>query len=76
MAPKTTLEQLTEVQAAISAVCLGKSFTFNDGKTSHTVTRENLADLETREKTLLTRYQMEHGAAAPRTYAGQGGKCI
>lgn len=57
MAIKTTLEQLEEIQTAISAVCAGQSVTFE----GHNVTLANLADLERREEKLLTRYKAETG---------------
>jgi len=55
--PKSTSEQLDEVQAAISAVCAGKSVMFE----GHSVTLENLHDLEAREEKLLNRYYREKG---------------
>jgi hypothetical protein len=61
MALKTTLAQLEEVQAAISAVMLGQSYTV-DGQS---VTRANLRDLEAREATLLDRYRSEQGQGGP-----------
>lgn len=57
MAVKTTLEQLEEVQTAISNVMKGQSGTW-DGKS---VTMADLAVLTTRETLLLTRYRAEQG---------------
>lgn len=58
MAVKTTLEQLEEVQAAITAVMGGQSVTLSNGQQ---ITRANLKDLEAREQTLLQRYRAEQG---------------
>lgn len=58
MALKTTLEQLTEVQNAISAVMTGQSYKIGN----RALTRADLAALEKREETLLNRYQMEQSA--------------
>jgi DNA-binding IclR family transcriptional regulator len=63
MALKTTLEQLEEVQAAISAVMAGQAYSM-DGTS---MTKADLAALEAREEKLLSRY---------RTEQGQGGPCI
>lgn len=53
---KTTQEQLDEVQAAISKIVSGaQSYTYEN----NTVTRADLAKLEAREKTLLTRLARE-----------------
>jgi alpha-D-ribose 1-methylphosphonate 5-triphosphate synthase subunit PhnG len=57
MAIKTTLEQLEEVQAAITAVMSGQSYTIGD----RTVTRANLRELSQREEVLLARYRRETG---------------
>ena len=57
MAIKTTLEQLEEVQAAITKVMAGQTVEI-DGKR---ITRANLADLQTREDKLLARYKSETG---------------
>lgn len=58
MALKTTLEQLEEVQTAISAVMKGQSGSW-DGKQ---VTLANLSTLSARERELLERYNLETGA--------------
>jgi hypothetical protein len=55
--PKTTIDQLTEVQTAITAVCAGQSVTF-DGKQ---VTYADLDALDRREENLLARYRVEQG---------------
>ena len=65
MALKTTLEQLTEVQNAISAVMTGQSYRIGN----RILTRADLAALEKREETLLNRYQMEQSANS----SGSGG---
>lgn len=64
MALKTTLEQLEEVQAAISAVMSGQAYSI----AGRSVTRANLAELTKREETLLDRYRSETNAAS-----GSGG---
>jgi len=58
MALKTTLEQLTEVQNAISAVMTGQSYRIGN----RILTRADLAALEKREETLLNRYTLELAA--------------
>lgn len=60
MAIKTTLEQLEEVQAAITAVMLNQSYTV----AGLAVTRANLPALQAREEKLLNRYQKETGSGA------------
>ena len=55
MALKTTLEQLEEVQAAITAVMTGQAYTIG----GRSLTRANLAALQEREEKLLSRYQKE-----------------
>lgn len=57
MALKTTLEQLEEVQTAISKVMNGQAVVI-DGK-QHTMA--NLFRLQQREDMLLVRYQREQG---------------
>ena len=57
MALKTTLEQIEEVQAAISDVMAGQEV-FIAGKR---ITLANLKDLEAREQRLLARYHQEQG---------------
>ncbi|MBP7527137.1 MAG: hypothetical protein KA801_04395 [Syntrophorhabdaceae bacterium] len=70
MAIKTTLEQLEEVQAAISKVMSGQSVSI-DGKQ---LTRANLADLERREEKLLARYRNEAGQGGPTFNRGLKGR--
>lgn len=65
MALKTTLEQLEEVEAAISAVLAGKSYSI-DGRS---VTREDLDALSKREEILRERYQREQNPG-PRVNVG------
>ena len=60
-APKTTLEQLLEVQQSISAVMGGQDVTINGKR----LTRASLRDLEAREQTLLARYNREQGRGGP-----------
>ena len=55
MAIKTTLEQLEEVQAAISAVMSGQSYTI----AGRSVTKADLDSLSKREEVLLKRYKAE-----------------
>jgi len=57
MAVKTTLEQLEEVQAAITKVMSGQAGSWN-GKA---VTYADLDALTRRESMLLTRYRQEQG---------------
>lgn len=57
MAIKTTLEQLEEVQNAISDLMLGQEVTFN-GKT---MKMADLDALQRRETMLLKRYHAEQG---------------
>lgn len=61
MALKTTLQQLEEVQAAISAVMLNQSYTMG----GRSLTRANLAALQDREEKLLARYKGEQGTGGP-----------
>jgi len=61
MAIKTTLEQIEEVQAAITKVMAGQSATAG----GITVTLANLAALERREEKLLTKYRAESGDVGP-----------
>ncbi len=56
MAVKTTTEQLEEVQGAITALMTGSQSYTIDGRT---VTRADLKALNTREETLLYRYNIE-----------------
>lgn len=55
MAVKTTLEQLEEVQAAISAVMSGQAYSIS----GRALTRADLAALTAREDALLARYNRE-----------------
>ena len=55
MALKTTLEQLEEVQAAISSVMTGQSYSI----AGRALTRADLAALTERESALLVRYNNE-----------------
>jgi hypothetical protein len=57
MALKTTLEQLEEVQTAISAVMAGQSYSI----AGRNVTKANLKELSDREAILLERYKKETG---------------
>jgi hypothetical protein len=57
LAVKTTLEQLEEVQTAITAVMSGQSYMIDGIQ----FTRASLSTLHTREETLLRRYQKESG---------------
>lgn len=61
MAIKTTLEQIEEVQAAITAVMSGQSYTIG----GRSMTRANLDALCKREEMLLARYKREQGAGGP-----------
>lgn len=56
MALKTTLEQLEEVQAAISTIVSGTQAADVDGRS---YTRADLRVLQEREKYLLKRYRAE-----------------
>ncbi|WP_419663224.1 hypothetical protein Dvar_36280 [Desulfosarcina variabilis str. Montpellier] len=59
MAIKTTLEQIEEVQAAISAIeTSGQDVTMSDGKRW---TMANLSTLYAREEKLLARHRRENG---------------
>jgi hypothetical protein len=70
MAIATTLEQIEEVQAAITAVLNNQAYTL-DGRS---VTRANLAALTERETLLLDRYNRETARTKPRvSYANLGG---
>lgn len=59
MAIKTTLEQIEEVQAAITKVMAGQSAMMNGRQ----VTLANLESLTARESLLLARYKTEQGSA-------------
>lgn len=52
---KTTLEQIEEVQEAISAVMSGQSYIIN----GRHMTKANLADLTAREELLLNRFKKD-----------------
>ena len=62
MALKTTTEQLEEVQAAITAVMGGQSYSI-DGVT---FLRPMLSQLQTREEYLRKRYNQETAKTKPR----------
>jgi len=57
VAIKTTLEQIEEVQSAISAVMSGQSYSIS----GRSVTKANLKELSERESFLLARYYRETG---------------
>jgi len=59
MAVKATLEQIEEVQAAITEVMTSQEM--SAGGASGRIVRANLKDLEAREEKLLERYQVEQG---------------
>jgi hypothetical protein len=61
MALKTTLEQLEEVQTAISAVMSGQSYSIG----GRSLTRADLKALMEREEVLLRRYKAEIGVGGP-----------
>ena len=70
MALKTTLEQLEEVQTAITALMTGaQSYTIGD----MTVTRANLNALHAREEVLLRRYRQEQDGARGAQRGFEGG---
>lgn len=62
VAVKTTLEQLEEVQTAITSVMSGQDFTFPNGSR---VSKADLEALGRRETMLLTRYRAESGTGGP-----------
>ena len=62
MALKTTLEQLEEVQEAITAVMGGQGYTI-DGVT---FTRPMLSSLQEREEYILKRYNQDTAKTKPR----------
>lgn len=57
MAVKTTLEQLEEVQAAITAVMSGQAYSI----AGRSMTKADLRALSEREEILLKRYKNEEG---------------
>jgi hypothetical protein len=57
MAIKTTLEQIEEVQSAISAIMAGQSYSI----AGRSLTRADLRVLNERETMLLDRYRRETG---------------
>jgi hypothetical protein len=61
VAIKTTLEQLEEVQAAISAVMGGQAYTI----AGRSMTKADLRALSEREEKLLARYRSEQGTGGP-----------
>ena len=60
MAIKTTLEQLEEVQAAITTVMSGQAYSV----AGRNVTKANLKELSDREAILIERYKKETGQGA------------
>ena len=66
MAVKTTLEQLEEVQAAITEVMTSQEMSGAAGR----VVRAQLAALEKREDKLLARYRAEEGTGGPAINVG------
>jgi hypothetical protein len=71
MALKTALEQLIEVQAAITAVLNNQSYTL-DGRT---VSRAQLKDLYSMQKDLQKQYNNESGVR-PRVAAAKFGSAF
>ena len=71
MAIKTTLEQIEEVQAAITKVLNSQSYTIGDAS----VQRAKLAALTAREDMLLAKYEKENGTkpAVSQAYFGDAG---
>ncbi len=63
MAIKTTLEQIEEVQAAISEVMTSQEL--RAGGASGSIKRAELDQLEAREEKLLARYRIEQGTGGP-----------
>ena len=61
MALKTTLEQLEEVQAAITEVMTSQELSGEAGR----VVRAGLDSLQRREESLLIRYKAEQGTGGP-----------
>jgi hypothetical protein len=69
----TTLQQLEEVQAAITAVMAGQSYTFTDSNgNATTVTRADLGKLTERETLLLDRYNTEQQGGSLTAFATFG----
>jgi len=68
MAVKTTLEQLEEVQAAITEVMTSQEHDL--GGEAGRIRRANLAALERREEKLLARYRAEQGTGGPAINVG------
>ena len=62
MALKTTLAELEEIQAAITAITTGAQEVTIDGKR---ITFGNLDALYKREEILLARYKAEQGTGGP-----------
>ena len=71
MAIKTTLEQIEEVQAAITKVLNSQSYTIGDAS----VQRAKLKALTDREEMLLGKYQKEQGTSpsVSQAYFGDAG---
>ena len=68
MAVKTTLEQIEEVQAAITEVMTSQEL--RAGGASGTIVRADLDALTKRESALLLKYQIEQGAGGPARNVG------
>ena len=68
MAVKTTLEQIEEVQAAITEVMTSQEL--RAGGASGTIVRADLDALTKRESALLLKYQTEQGAGGPARNVG------
>jgi CO dehydrogenase/acetyl-CoA synthase alpha subunit len=66
MALKTTLEQIEEVQAAITQVMTSQSMEGPEGG----LARARLAELTARETLLLDRYKSEQNTGGPRVNQG------
>jgi len=66
MAVKTTLEQLEEVQQAISEVMTSQELSGQAGR----IARAQLDMLEAREEKLLKRYRAEQGTGGPAVNVG------
>lgn len=66
MAIKTTLEQIEEVQSAISAIMSGQAYSI----AGRSLTRANLDELSKRETMLLDRYRRETGGIGIVTNVG------
>lgn len=67
MAVKTLLEQIEEVQAAITEVMTSQEQEYGS---AGRLRRARLSELHTREKDLLARYQVEQGTGGPAINVG------